>query len=106
MLTGTAKACLPLSRTRLVTRAIDLHTSLFLTKLSQGQCGACWAFSTAEEIESEWKFQGNYIWEFSPQQVASCTTTCNGCGGGNQILGYEYLMVSSTIEAYLCMMIT
>lgn len=59
--------------------------------MAQGQCGACWAFSTAETVESEWKFQGNYLWEFSPQQVASCTTSCDGCGGGNQILGFEYL---------------
>ena len=48
-----------------------------------GQCGTCWAFSAAETIESEWKFQGNDIWEFSIQQIASCTTTSNGCGGGN-----------------------
>jgi len=58
---------------------------------NQGQCGSCWAFSAAETIESEWKFQGNYLWEFSPQQIASCTTTCDGCGGGETYLAYEYI---------------
>jgi len=58
---------------------------------NQGQCGTCWAFSAAETIESEWKMQGNYLWEFSIQQIASCTTTCNGCGGGEPYLAYEYI---------------
>jgi len=59
---------------------------------NQGQCGSCWAFSVTEQIESQWAFNGNAIWEFSPQQVASCTTTCDGCGGGESYLAYEYLI--------------
>lgn len=59
---------------------------------NQGQCGSCWAFSVASEIESQWAMNGNPIWEFSPQQVASCTSNCYGCGGGDTTYGYEYLM--------------
>jgi len=68
---------------------------------NQGQCGSCWAHSTAQQIESQWALDaidsGNFniggeIWEFSVQQVASCTTTCEGCGGGWQQDGYEYIM--------------
>lgn len=35
---------------------------------------------------------GNSIWEFSPQQIASCTNTCYGCGGGDTLAAYEYIM--------------
>lgn len=65
---------------------------------NQGQCGSCWAFSTAETVESQWVMQGNSIWEFSPQQVASCVTDCYGCGGGDTIYAYEYLMGLPTTE--------
>lgn len=66
---------------------------------NQGQCGSCWAHSTAEQIESQWALDGRdndfttggEIWEFSVQQIASCTTTCDGCGGGWQQDGYEYI---------------
>mmetsp|Transcript_19971 Transcript_19971/g.18148 ORF Transcript_19971/g.18148 Transcript_19971/m.18148 type:complete len:376 (+) Transcript_19971:28-1155(+) len=59
---------------------------------NQGQCGSCWAFSAAEQIETQWAFEGNDIWEFSPQQIASCTTACDGCGGGDTVYAYEYIM--------------
>jgi len=61
------------------------------TVKNQGQCGSCWAFSTAETVESQWAMNGNALWEFSPQQVASCTTTCDGCGGGWTTDAYQYL---------------
>ena len=41
---------------------------------NQGQCGSCWAHSAAEQIESQWVMQGNSIWEFSVQQISSCTS--------------------------------
>jgi C1A family cysteine protease len=59
---------------------------------NQGQCGSCWAFSAAETVESQWAMNGNSLWEFSPQQIASCTTTMYGCGGGDTVAAYEYLM--------------
>lgn len=59
---------------------------------NQGQCGSCWAFSSTETIESEWAMQGNGLWELSPQQIASCVSTCDGCGGGWQTDAYEYLI--------------
>ena len=65
---------------------------------NQGQCGSCWAHSAAEAIESQWALNGNSIWEFSPQQIASCTTACQGCGGGDTVYAYEYLMSLPTTE--------
>jgi hypothetical protein len=60
---------------------------------NQGQCGACWAFSAAEEIESQWMMNGNAPWEFSPQQIASCTPSpCRGCGGGFTQDAMDYII--------------
>ena len=30
---------------------------------------------------------GNGLWELSPQQIASCVSTCDGCGGGGPQYG-------------------
>jgi len=62
---------------------------------NQGQCGSCWAFSAAEQVESAWAMAGNALWEFSPQQIASCTPGCLGCGGGDTTAAYDY--INSTV---------
>lgn len=60
---------------------------------NQGQCGSCWAFSATEQIESEFMLQtGSVPQNFSPQQIASCVTACDGCGGGDTTSAYDYLM--------------
>lgn len=63
---------------------------------NQGLCGACWAFSAAEEVESMYILWGSgvegYPETFSSQQLASCTPDSSGCGGGNPISAYVYLM--------------
>ena len=58
---------------------------------NQGQCGSCWAFSATETVESFWALAGHHLTELSPQQVTSCTTGCDGCGGGLPYVAYEYL---------------
>jgi len=61
---------------------------------NQGQCGSCWAFSATEQIESMscigGSTGGNYI-QNSMQQVVSCDTTSDGCGGGWTYSAYEYV---------------
>lgn len=59
----------------------DVDPPVVSSVKNQGQCGTCWAFSAAEEVESMWAMAGNPLYEFSPQQIASCTTACAGCGG-------------------------
>jgi C1A family cysteine protease len=44
----------------------------------QGQCGSCWAFSSAEVVESAMN-QGVSL---SPQQLVDCMTDQGGCNGG------------------------
>jgi len=57
-------------------------TSLYLDARDQGQCGGCWAFSTAGLIEgfiSKHTGVQNY---FSPQQLINCDSSDAGCNGG------------------------
>jgi C1A family cysteine protease len=71
------------------------ETGIVTPVKNQGQCGTCWAFSAAETIESAWAMAGNSPWEFSIQQIASCVTTCYGCGGGDTPDAYDYIMNST-----------
>lgn len=57
----------------------------------QGYCGSCWAFSTVEQIESQYFLAGNKLTEFSTQQVVSCDTEDAGCNGGDTITGFDYV---------------
>ena len=66
--------------------------SAVTTVKDQGQCGSCWAFSVAETTESAAFLAGNSLYEFSPQQVASCTPSMFGCGGGDPVPAYESIM--------------
>ena len=76
--------------------SVDWRTAGVITPVkNQGQCGSCWAFGATETIESQWVLDGQGIWEFSAQQINSCTTTSAGCNGGNQIDAYNY--VNSTV---------
>eukprot|EP00933_Yihiella_yeosuensis_P042420 TRINITY_DN36996_c0_g1_i1.p1 TRINITY_DN36996_c0_g1~~TRINITY_DN36996_c0_g1_i1.p1 ORF type:complete len:483 (-),score=83.95 TRINITY_DN36996_c0_g1_i1:181-1629(-) len=81
--------------------AIDWRLTKAITPVkNQGACGACWAFASAQEVESMhvlWTAGGQEsgIQEiFSPQQLASCANTAAGCGGGNPVNAFEYLMKS------------
>jgi len=74
------------------TSAVDWTTLGVVTPVkNQGQCGSCWAFSAAEEVESAWAMAGNAIWEFSSQQITSCTPQTFGCGGGETQAAYDYI---------------
>ena len=62
----------------------------------QGQCGACWAFSTAENVESAFALATNTpVQKLSVEQILVCCgddiSTCSGCMGGDPIVAYGYL---------------
>lgn len=75
-------------------RTIDWRTTpgVVSSIKDQGQCGSCWAFSTAETVESQRVLAGFAPIDLSPQQIAAYTPGMYGCGGGDPIPAYDYIM--------------
>lgn len=72
--------------------SIDWNAKGALTPIkNQGQCGSCWAFSATEQLESDYFLKYGTLKELAPQQIVSCDTAMNGCGGGNPISGWQYV---------------
>jgi len=67
---------------------------------NQLQCGSCWAFSTAENIESMWALSGQSLVQLSMQQIVDCDTNDDGCGGGNPPYAYQYVMSAGGLDNY------
>lgn len=47
----------------------------------QGQCGSCWAFSSAESLEGQLGLNGHRV-NVSTQNFVDCVSLDYGCGGG------------------------
>lgn len=49
---------------------------------NQGNCGSCWAFSTAAGVEGYGATHGAGLVDLAPQELVDCDTGDNGCNGG------------------------
>jgi cathepsin L len=71
----------------------------------QGQCGSCWAFATAETIESQLGLLTGNMTILSPQDVCSCTPNpyhcggTGGCNGATAELGFTYVQSAGIATA-------
>lgn len=81
------------------TRGSSVRGQAVTTVKDQGQCGSCWAFSATEAVESAYYLAGNAMYDLSPQQVTSCTPDMYGCGGGDTVPAYEYLMAQGGLSS-------
>lgn len=87
--------------------SVDWRTKKVVTPVkNQGGCGSCWAFSTAETLESHIAIKTGKLMEFAPQEFVSCAPNPNHCGGtggcqgSTQPLGFKYAMEAGiTTEA-------
>jgi len=74
---------------------------IYTTKVNdQGYCGSCWAFSAAQQIESDsirlgYSSTSNAL---STEQIVSCGTNSYGCDGGVPYYGYYYAKESGGLE--------
>jgi len=77
--------------------SVDWRTKGVVTPVkNQGGCGSCWAFSTAETIESHLAIKYGKLLELSEQEFVDCVPNPNkcggtgGCDGATQWLGFKY----------------
>jgi len=80
--------------------SVDWRTKGAVTPVKdQEQCGSCWAFSTAEEVESQWFMTTKKLLTLSPQQIVSCDTVDQGCNGGDTVTAYQYVQDAGGLES-------
>lgn len=61
---------------------------------NQGQCGSCWAFSSAAAMESAYFLKHGELYKLSEQQFVDCDTRCYGCNGGLEVFAFFYAKYS------------
>ncbi|KAL7545979.1 hypothetical protein ACHAWF_009329 [Thalassiosira exigua] len=59
---------------------------------TQGSCGACWAITAVETIESAYAIATGELMELDEEEVIACDGTCEMCNGGWPQNAYEYVM--------------
>ncbi|CAG9333816.1 unnamed protein product [Blepharisma stoltei] len=59
---------------------------------NQGQCGACWSFSTTASVEAAWFLSGHTLVSLSEQALIDCSVSfgTSGCYGGSYDAGFQY----------------
>lgn len=74
-----------------VPNAVDWRTAGAVNAIKdQGQCGSCWAFSSAASMEGSHKIASGTLLSFAEQQLVDCSTLNFGCNGGNCALAFKY----------------
>jgi len=61
----------------------------------QGSCGACYSFSAAATLESQYYIKYGQMLDLSEQQIINCNPYSTGCRGGNIALVFRYLQNSA-----------
>nr|DBA29038.1 TPA: hypothetical protein GDO54_009308 [Pyxicephalus adspersus] len=75
----------------------DWRDKNFVTTVkNQMDCGACWAFSIVDTVESAYAIKGHPLTELSVQQVIDCSYMDNGCNGGSTASALRWLLQSQT----------
>ena len=59
---------------------------------SQGNCGACWAITAVETIESVYALKMGTLVELSETEVIVCDDSCEMCNGGWPQNAYDFAM--------------
>jgi hypothetical protein len=59
---------------------------------AQGSCGACWAITAVETIESAYAIATGNLLDLAEDEVIACDGSCEMCNGGWPQNAYKYVM--------------
>lgn len=77
---------------------VDWTGKLTTPVKNQGYCGSCWAFSAAEQIESDVMRTQDKTYTLSPEQIVDCDSSSYGCNGGWTEHAYDYVKKAGGLE--------
>jgi len=73
--------------------AVDWRDSGAVTDVRyQGECGACWAITAVETVESAHFIGTGNLYDLSEAEVITCETSCSMCDGGWPQNAFQYVM--------------
>jgi len=88
-----------------IPKSVDWRTQGIISNVKdQGQCGSCWTFAAAENVESYYAQKYGYVSVYSEQQILDCTPNpgdcggTGGCGGGTVELAYQQINMSGGLS--------
>jgi KDEL-tailed cysteine endopeptidase len=67
---------------------------------SQGDCGACWAITAVETVESAHYLATGILYDLSEAEVITCEESCEMCNGGWPQNAFEYTMDHGGLRLY------
>jgi KDEL-tailed cysteine endopeptidase len=76
-----------------VITAVDWRDSGAVSAVrTQGDCGACWAITAVETVESAHYMSTGTLYDLAEAEIIACDDTCEMCNGGWPQNAFEWVM--------------
>ncbi len=68
----------------------------------QGNCGSCWAFASTATLESHIAITTGTLYDLSPQELVSCVSNDENCGGSGGCDGATFELAFDFVVCVFC----